>query len=232
MRRVDANSLLKSDGRASEESTAELFFTENGEAVPEILRVIENAIARTRKRVFIGNEPVFILCVELQKILRQNIKPESLVPVLEEFYDRADGSLVDENNDALEWEDIYEQFMEAWPKVKYAGIMQKAIEAAKADGEPRRELKHLDPKRQFLGKVLYHRQVLEGSTEAFPFSSDQAKKILGIGSEKTAWRILQRFCREGILELVKKGHYAYRKANLYRYTGDKARKEIGGTNDI
>ncbi|HLB75000.1 MAG TPA: hypothetical protein VJJ98_13345 [Sedimentisphaerales bacterium] len=199
----------------------ELLFTEDGGLLPEIQQVIDNALGRTRKRVFIGNEPVFILCVELQKILRHNIKPESLVPVLEEFYDRADGSLVDENNDALEWEDIHEQFLDAWAKVKYAGIVRRAIEAAKADGEPRPELGHLDPKRQFLGKVLYHRQVLEGSSKAFPFSSYQAKNVLGISSEKTAWRLLQRFCREGILDLVKKGHSGYRKANLYRYRGGK-----------
>jgi len=228
----DEKTLPKSDVRASEESMVELLFTENGEPAPEIQEVIDNALARTDKRVFIGNEPVFMLCLALQKILRLNIEPESLIPVLEEFYERANGSLVDENNDALEWGDILEQFFDAWPKVKYAGIMRRAIDAAKADTKPRPELEHLDPKRQFLGKVLYHRQKLEGSMKAFPFSAYLPKDVFGRTSEKTVWRILQRFCRDGILEPAGKGHAGIRKANLYRYIGDKASKKTGDKNDI
>jgi hypothetical protein len=181
-------------------------------------QAIQQALLLCEEPVYIGNEPVFRLCVELRRFLPKN--PDiPLRPVLERFYELSDGTLVDDFGELLTLEDAWDQFLDAWPKVSYPGIVQEAKERANQSVEYRPELAHLDPQRRYLATVCYEMQQIVGTDANIYLSSYDAAELLGFTDHKKALRTLKRFCAEGILQFVKQGNFKNREANEYRYVG-------------
>ena len=168
----------------------------------------------------IGNEQVFKLAVELQKVLSKDADIP-LRPIVERFYGLSNRCLVDEYGELLTLEDAYEQLLDAWPKVSYPGILQEAKERARRHTRLRPELAHLDRKRGLLATVCYEIQQIAGENKDFYLSSYEAARVLWLDGKyhRKALRMLNRFCTEDILECTKRGNPKEGEANHYRYIG-------------
>lgn len=189
----------------------------------KVEQAIQRALPTCDDVIHIGNEPVFRLCVELQRFLPKDTNIARR-PILERFYELSDGSLVDQDKEPLTLEDAWDQFLDAWPKVSYPGIFQQAKQKAQRHIKPRPELSHLDPQRRYLATVCYEMQQIMGDSRNIYLSSYDAAIILGIKDHKKALRALKRFCAEGILRFVKQGNFRRREANEYQYVGHKREK--------
>lgn len=189
----------------------------------KVKQAIQQALLTCDGPIYIGNEPVFRLCVELRRFLPKN--PDiPLRPLLERFYELSDGVLEDDYGEPLTLEDAWDQFLDAWPKVSYPGIVQQAKERASQSVEWRSELTHLDPQRRYLATVCYEMQQIVGADRNIYLSSYNAAELLGIEDHKKALRTLKRFCAEGILRFVKQGNFKTREANEYHYIGHEKQK--------
>jgi hypothetical protein len=180
-------------------------------------KAIEQSLPAEREYIRIGNEQVFNLCVNLQKFLPKNTPEQELKPIFDDFWAKADGGLKDEHQNDLDYEDAWDQFQQAWPKVKYAGILQKAIE--KAQNSPiRPELSGMSPKCQRLGMLAYHWQMIVGEENSVCLSSYDAAEFLGDRKkQRQALRQLDLLCTKGILKKNKSGNFTSHESNEYRY---------------
>lgn len=185
-----------------------------------IEQAIQRALPTADEAIYIGNEPIFRLCVELQRFLPKDTDIP-LRPILECYYHLSDRLLVDEYGEQLTLEDAWDQFLDAWEKVSYPGILQQAVERARRHTRLRPELAHLDPKRGLLATVCYEMQQLAGEDKDFYLSSYQAARVLWLDDKRhrKALRMLNRFCTEYILKCTKRGDPKEDKANHYKYIG-------------
>jgi len=188
-----------------------------------IEQAIQRALPTGEEIIRIGNEQVFKLAVELQKVLPKDTEI-SLRPIVERFYGLSNRRLVDEYGELLTLEDAYEQLLDAWPKVAYPAALQNAKGGAKRHIRPRPELAHLDRRRCYLATVCYEMQQIVGEDKDFYLSSYEAAGILGHNDHKKALRTLKRFCADGILQFVKSGNFKAREANEYKYIGHKTKR--------
>lgn len=181
---------------------------------------IQRALPIADEEIRIGNEPTFRFCVELQRFLPKDTDIP-LRPILERYFEQADGRLVDEHGDPLTLEGAWDQFLEVWPKVLYPGILHQAIERAQEAIAKRPELSHLDPTRRRLARVCYEMQQIVGDDKDFYLSSYDAAEILWQDKKhyRKALRMFNRLSKEGLLECTKKGDPKKYRANHYRYTG-------------
>jgi hypothetical protein len=191
--------------------------------VADVEQAIQKAIAEAELKRnepdFIGNRPAFILCQYLHGInLPEEITFSDLRPFVEQWYDLAE-ELFDE--EPLSFMEVWTQFTEAWPKVKYpkSQKLNDAKERAKRHTEPLPELAEMDDAYQYLGMVCWELQQAERD-DPFFLSSYDAGKILGKG-QKAGLHTMRNFVIDGILDLVEIGTPGpHGRATKYRYLGN------------
>ena len=164
--------------------------------------------------IVIGNEPIFRLCVELQRELGCDIDVLDMEPAFNYFFKQ----YRDDLEDLFDEEEAWIQFLDAWPKVKIVDILKRAVQMAQKSPIVYKGTK-LRPKQQYFASVCKYMQDIVGPGQVFYLSSYQAAEsiIADEGKHRQAHRYLGSLCTLGILEKVSTGNFASRKANEYRY---------------
>jgi hypothetical protein len=193
-----------------------------------IAEAIENSEpdkeAAGQKGYLIGNEYVFCLAQELKGVSNFDKQPREVQKdVVQAWYETYLTNIVDEKGEQLSFDEVWLQFLDAWPKAMYPKgmLLPTALDRARADTPPEAE-GYNNPRVKLLVSICYQLQLIQGN-KPFWLSTYDAGRIVG-RTQNWGSKMLSGLVRAGVLELIKQGKG--NQASRFRYISRDKKEQL------
>lgn len=172
-------------------------------------------VDNTNAKWWKDNENTFLLAVNLKGVEGFNLLPIALIQkVVHTWYNTHEELLTDKEGVEFEFDEIWNQFMEAWDKVKYPkgqalpAIIEKAKKLLLNDKLPEVELCPVKKWRILVGVCYVMQQIAIDKSKKGPVPFRISQGIAGEVINRTLFSggtALRSLVKAGILEYVEKG---------------------------